>query len=84
MAMTLRLPPDIEDQLKRLAKHDHRSVQQQVVVAIEEYLSARETNEVLADPATLRDLADARESEQAGDILYGTDAVRALIAERTR
>jgi PHD/YefM family antitoxin component YafN of YafNO toxin-antitoxin module len=55
---------------------------QTVLVAIEEYLSVRETAEILADPSALRGLADARESEQSGDVVYGTEAVRALLAER--
>jgi predicted transcriptional regulator len=84
MAMTLRLPPEVEAQLKQLAENEHRSVQQTVLVAIEEYLSARETAEILADPAALRGLAEARESEQSGDITYGVDAARALLAERKR
>jgi predicted transcriptional regulator len=82
--MTLRLPPEVEAQLKQLAENEHRSVQQTVLVAIEEYLSARETAEILADPAALRGLAEARESEQAGDITYGADAARALLADRKR
>jgi hypothetical protein len=41
----------------------------------------RETAEILADPAALRGLAEAREAEQAGDVVYGTEAVRALLAE---
>jgi PHD/YefM family antitoxin component YafN of YafNO toxin-antitoxin module len=49
--------------------------------AIEKYLSMRETAEILADPAALRGLAEAREAEQAGDVVYGTEAVRALLAE---
>jgi predicted transcriptional regulator len=48
--MTPRLPPEIEDQLKQVAETEHRSVQQTVLVAIEEYLSARETAEFLASP----------------------------------
>jgi len=84
MAMTLRLPPEIEDQLKQLAEIEHRSVQQTVLVAIEEYLSMRETAEILSDPAALRGLAEARESELAGDVVYGTEAARALLAERKR
>ncbi len=84
MAMTLRLPPEIEDQLKQVAEIEHRSVQQTVLVAIEEYLSMRETAEILADPAALRGLAEARESEQAGDVVYGVEAARALLAERKR
>ena len=34
MAMTLRLPPEIEAQLKQVAEVEHRSVQQTVLVAI--------------------------------------------------
>ncbi len=84
MAMTLRLPAEIEDQLRQVAEVEHRSVQQTVLVAIEEYLSLRETAEILADPAALRGLAEARESEQAGDVVYGVEAARALLAERKR
>ena len=66
-------------------RHIHcRSVQQTVLVAIEEYLSMRETAEILADPAALRGLAEARESEQVGDVVYGVEAARALLAERKR
>ena len=82
--MTLRLPAEIEDQLKQVAEIEHRSVQQTVLVAVEEYLSLRETAEILADPAALRGLAEARESEQAGDIVYGTEAARALLTDRKR
>jgi predicted transcriptional regulator len=82
--MTLRLPPEVENQLKQVAEIEHRSVQQTVLVAIEEYLSARETAEILADPAALRGLAEAGESEQANDIVYGTEAARALLTERKR
>jgi predicted transcriptional regulator len=84
MAMTLRLPPEIEDQLKQVAEIEHRSVQQTVLVAVEEYLSRSETAEILADPAALRGLAEARESEHAGDIVYGTEAARALLTDRRR
>ena len=35
----------------------------------------RKTAEILADPA-LRGLAEARESEQAGDVVYDADAAR--------
>jgi PHD/YefM family antitoxin component YafN of YafNO toxin-antitoxin module len=72
---------EIEDQLKQVAETEHRSVQQMVLIAIEEYLAMRETAEVLADPAALRGLAEAREAEQAGDIAYGTEAARTLQAE---
>jgi hypothetical protein len=84
MAMTLRLPAEIEDQIKQAAESEHRSVQQTVLLAIEEYLSARETAEILADPAALRSLAEAMESEQTGDVVYGVEAARALLAERKR
>lgn len=84
MAMTLRLPPEIEAQLKQVAEIEHRSIQQTVLVAVEEYLSARETAEILADPAALRGLAEARESVQAGDVVYGSEAARALLTERRR
>jgi predicted transcriptional regulator len=84
MAMTLRLPPEIEDQLKQVAEVEHRSVQQTVLVAIEEYLSMRETAEILADPSALRGLAEARESEQSADVVYGAEGARALLAERKR
>src|SRR5579863_3233339 len=82
MAMTLRLPPEIEEQLKQVAEIEHRSVQQTVLVAIEEYLSLRETAEILADPAALRGLAEARKSEQAGHVVYGVEAAHALLAAR--
>ncbi len=84
MAMTLRLPPEVEAQLKQVAEVEHRSLQQTILVAIEEYLSMRETAEILADPAALRSLAEARESEQAGDVVYGSGAARALLAQRGR
>jgi predicted transcriptional regulator len=82
--MTLRLPAEIEDQLRDVAEAEHRSVHQTIIVAIEEYLSARETAEVLADPDTLRALADAQESIRNGDVDYGVEAARALLDERKR
>jgi hypothetical protein len=51
---------------------------------IEDYRAMQETAEILADPAALKGLADAHESEQAGDVDYGTEAARALLAERKR
>ena len=36
----------------------------------------RETAEILAEPAALRGLAEAMESEQAGDVVYGVEAAR--------
>ena len=80
--MTLHLPPKIEDQLKQVAEAEHLSVQQMALVAIEQYLSMRETAEILADPVALQSLAEAREAEQAGDVVYGTEAARTLLAER--
>ncbi len=79
----------MSDRAEQVGKQDDgehvQQVQQQtVLVAVEEYLSARETAEILADPAALRGLADARESEQAGDVVYGAEAARALLAERKR
>ncbi len=82
MAMTLRLPPELDAELRAAAEEDHRSVHQTVVRAIETYLTLRETTEIKADPAALRALAEAREGVRDGDVVYGTDAVRVLIAGR--
>ncbi len=82
MAMTLRLPPELDAELRAAAEEDHRSVHQTVVHAIEIYLALRETSEIKADPDTLRARAEARESVREGDIIYGTEAVRALLAGR--
>lgn len=79
MAMTLRLPADLDTELRAVAEEDHRSLQQAVVHAIQTYLALRETAEIKADPDTLRSLAEAREAVHAGDIVYGTDAVRTLV-----
>jgi hypothetical protein len=67
-----------------MTENEHRSAQPTALVAIEQYLSARETAEILADPDALQGLADARESELTGDITYGAEAAPALLAERTR
>lgn len=82
MAMTLRLPSELEDELRLVAEEDRRSVQQTVRVAVEAYLAARETAQVKADPEALRALLEAREGVRAGDIVYGTEAVRDLVAGR--
>ncbi|MFY9805984.1 MAG: hypothetical protein WCC65_14380 [Pseudonocardiaceae bacterium] len=82
MAMTLRLPPELGAELRAAAEEDHRSVHQTVVHAIEIYLALRETTEIKADPAALRALAEARDGVREGEVVYGTDAVRALIAGR--
>jgi len=55
---------------------------QAVVHAVETYLAVRETAEIKADPDTLRALAEAREAVRAGDVVYGTEAVRALVRSR--
>ncbi|WP_157181366.1 hypothetical protein [Actinopolymorpha alba] len=82
MPMTLRLPPELEAELRAVAKEDHRSVHQTVVVAIETWLALRETAEIKADPDALRALAEAREAVREGDVVYGTAAVRALLKQR--
>jgi predicted transcriptional regulator len=82
MAMTLRLPPDLDAELRAAAEEDHRSVQQAVVHAVETYLALRETAEIKADPDALRALAEAREAVRAGDVVYGTEAVHALVKGR--
>lgn len=80
--MTLRLSAELEAELRATAEEDHRSVHQTVVRAIESYLAMRETSEVKADPDTLRALAEAREKVREGDVVYGAEAVRALLAGR--
>jgi PHD/YefM family antitoxin component YafN of YafNO toxin-antitoxin module len=82
MAMTLRLDPQLEAELRLAAAEDRRSVQQTVVLAVETFLALRETAEVRADPEALRALAEARQAVQDGDVVYGTDAVRALLRDR--
>jgi predicted transcriptional regulator len=77
--MTLRLPADLDAELRIAAEEDHRSIHQAVVHAVEAYLAQRETAEVKADPETLRALANAREAARSGDVVYGTDAARALL-----
>ncbi len=82
MAMTLRLSADLDQALRSAAAEDHRSVQQEVAHAVETYLARRETEEIKADPETLRALAEARESVRSGDVVFGTEAARALIRGR--
>lgn len=82
MAMTLRLPSELDAEIRAAAAEDHRSVHQAVVHAIEIYLALRETAEIKADPDALRALAEARESVRDGDVIYGSEAVRALVAGR--
>lgn len=80
--MTLRLPPDLEAELRLAAEEDHRSLHQAVVHAVETYLSVRETAEIKADPDALRSLAEAREAARKGDVVSGTEALRALLKGR--
>jgi hypothetical protein len=61
-----------------VTKDEHRSAQPTVLIAVEQYLSARETPQILADPDALRG------SELIGDIIYGVDAARALLTGRRR
>jgi len=82
MAMTLRLDPDLDAELRAAAKEDRRSIHQTVVLAIETFLVLRETAEVVADPEALRALAEARQAVADGDIVYGADAVRSLVRGR--
>jgi predicted transcriptional regulator len=82
MPMTLRLPPELDEELRRAAEEDRRSVHQTIVLAIETFLQLRETAEVKADPDALRALAEAREAVQQGDILHGTEALRQLLDRR--
>jgi predicted transcriptional regulator len=80
--MTIRLPAELDAELRAAAEEDRRSVHQTIVLAIETFLALRETAEVKADADALRALAEAREAVAAGDVVYGTDAVRALIQQR--
>jgi len=80
--MTIRLPAELDAELQAAAEEDRRSVHQTIVLAIETFLALRETAEVKADADALRALAEAREAVAAGDVVYGTDAVRALIQQR--
>ncbi len=82
MAMTLRLDPDLDAELRAAAEEDRRSVHQTVVLAIETFLALRETADVVADPEALRSLAEARQAAADGDIVYGADAVRSLVRGR--
>lgn len=82
MAMTIRLPAELDAELRAAAEEDHRSLHQTIVLALEVFLAARETEEVRADPDALRALAEARDAVRAGDVAYGTDAVHALVRGR--
>lgn len=83
MAMTLRLSEELAAELREVAKEDHRSVHQSVVLAIESWLVARETAEIKSDPDTLRALAAAREEIARGQVST-TAEVLAALADRQR
>ncbi len=83
MAMTLRLPEHLASELREVAERDHRSVHQTVVLAVEEWLAARETAEIKSDPAALRAIAAAREEAARGEVSTTADVLAAL-AERQR
>jgi PHD/YefM family antitoxin component YafN of YafNO toxin-antitoxin module len=83
MAMTLRLPDYLAAELREAAEMDHRSVQQTVLIAVEEWLAARETAEIKSDPDALRALAAAREEIARGEVSTTADVLAAL-AERQR
>ena len=76
MAMTLRLPAELDAELRAAAEEDHRSL---CCLPYRTYLALRETAEIKADPEALRSLAEAREAVRQGDVVYGTDAVRRLL-----
>ena len=83
MAMTIRLDPQLDAELRQAAEEDHRSLHQTIVLAIETYLALRETAEVKAGPGSARALiAEARAGVQEGEIVYGTDAIRDLLNRR--
>lgn len=77
VAFTLSIPEPLLADLRASAEAEHRSMQQTVIIAIRDYLAARETDEILADPEALRDLAAAREEEAE----YGID-LRDVVARR--
>lgn len=78
MSMTLRLPPDLDSELRIAAEEDRRSIHQTIVLAIETFLASRETAEVMADPEALRTLAEARQAVRDGEVVYGIETVRSL------
>jgi len=63
--MTIRLPDDLDADLRAAAEEDRRSLHQTIVLAIETFLALRETAEVKADADALRALAEAREAVAA-------------------
>lgn len=67
-----------------MAGEERRSVQQTVVLAVEEYLARRETAEIKGDADTLRALADARDEVARGETYSTDDVVAQLKKRRTR
>ena len=51
MVTTVNLPAELHERLKRVAEEEHRSMNATIVVAVEEYVSAR------SHRARVRDLA---------------------------
>jgi predicted transcriptional regulator len=84
MAMTLRLPPELDVELRQAAEEEHRSLHQTIILAVETYLALRETAEIKADPEAMRALAEAEQSIGEGDVVQGVEAVRALLEARRR
>lgn len=82
--MTLRLPAELEHELKAVAEEDRRSVQQTVLLAIEDFLARRESADIKADAATLRALAEAREEVARGEVASTDEVLAALAARRAR
>lgn len=80
--MTLRLPEELAAELREVAKEDHRSVHQSVVMAIEAWLAARETAEIKADPDALRALAAAREEAGRGQVSTTAEVLASLAARQ--
>ncbi len=80
--MTLRLTAELAAELRAVAREDHRSVQQSVVMAVEAWLSARETAEIRADPDALRALASAREEVARGEVSTTADVLADLAARQ--
>lgn len=80
--MTLRLSEELAAELREVAKEDHRSVQQSVVLAIEAWLAARETAEIKSDPDALRALAATREEIARGEVSTTAEVLTVLAARQ--
>lgn len=42
MATTFNLPPELDEQVRRIAKQQRRSITQTLIVAVEEYVNRQE------------------------------------------